>query len=78
MSEASWAAAGMLAGHDPENPAILQTLSELSLSLYPAYIARLESLSKQSIPLRTRFALQGSRSSEPLPAQRWLAWAAGR
>ena len=68
MSEASWAAAGMLAAHDPENPAILQTLSELSLSLYPAYIARLESLSKQSIPLRTRFALQGSRSSEPLPA----------
>jgi glycine oxidase len=68
MREASWAAAGMLAVHDPENPGILQTLSELSLSLYPAYTARLESLSRQRIPLRTRFALQGSRSGEPLPS----------
>lgn len=68
MAEASWAAAGMLAAHDPENPVVLQTLSELSLLLYPAYIARLEHLSKQKIPLRTRFALQGSRSGERLPA----------
>lgn len=68
MSEASWAAAGMLAAHDPENPAILQSLSELSLSLYPAYAARLESLSKQRISMRTRFALQGSRAGERLPS----------
>jgi len=68
MSEASWAAAGMLAAHDPENPGILQALSELSLSLYPAYTGRLEALSKQSISLRTRFALQGSRAGERLPA----------
>jgi glycine oxidase len=67
MSEASWAAAGMLAAHDPENPSVLQALSELSLSLYPAYTGRLEALSKQSIPLRTRFALQGSRAGERLP-----------
>lgn len=67
MSEASWAAAGMLAAHDPENPGVLQALSELSLSLYPAYTARLERLSQQSISLRTRFALQGSRWGEHLP-----------
>ncbi len=69
MSEASWAAAGMLAAHDPENPSILQALSELSLALYSTYTARLESLSNERIPLRTRFALQGSRSGERLPAK---------
>lgn len=64
MSEASWAAAGMLAAHDPENPSVLQPLSELSLLLYPAFLERLRSLSGQSIPLRTRRTLQGSRAGE--------------
>ena len=60
MSEASWAAAGMLAAHDPENPAELQPLSNLSISLYPAYLAKIEELSGLKIPLRTSGTLQGS------------------
>jgi glycine oxidase len=69
MSEASWAAAGMLAARDPENPAILRPLSEFSLSLYPEYVDHLLRLSGISIPLRTRTTLQGSRVGEKLPAE---------
>lgn len=68
MSEASWAAAGMLAAHDPENPAVMAPLSALSLALYPEYLARIEGLSGARIPLRTRKTLQGSRQGERLPA----------
>ena len=39
MSEASWAAAGMLSAHDPEHPAELAELAELSISLYPEYLS---------------------------------------
>ena len=60
MSEASWAAAGMLAGHDPENPGEMANLAGLSLSLYPDYLARIESLSGRKVPLRTHQTLQGS------------------
>ncbi|HVT99580.1 MAG TPA: FAD-dependent oxidoreductase [Acidobacteriaceae bacterium] len=59
MSEASRAAAGMLAGADPENPPELNDLARLSLSLYPQFLARVESLSKKSIPIRTHSAIQG-------------------
>ncbi len=61
MSEASWAAAGMLAAHDPENPEALRALSELSLRLYPEFLKKIESLSGRTIPFRTQIALQGSR-----------------
>ncbi len=61
MSEASWAAAGMLAAHDPENPEALRALSELSLSLYPEFLDRVRSLSGSTISFRTRIALQGTR-----------------
>lgn len=64
MGEASWAAAGMLAAHDPENPEALRALSELSLSLYPGFLQRLESLSGRATPFRTRTALQGSRRGQ--------------
>jgi glycine oxidase len=57
MEEASWAAAGMLAGHDPEHPPELAELAELSFALYPEYLATLENLSGHSVPLRTREAL---------------------
>ncbi|WP_350448956.1 NAD(P)/FAD-dependent oxidoreductase [Paracidobacterium acidisoli] len=60
MSESSWAAAGMLAGCDPENPAALRELSLLSLALYPEFLARIEELSGETIPLRTRQTLQGT------------------
>lgn len=69
MSEASWAAAGMLAAHDPENPSVLGPLSKLSLSLYPAFLDHLQRLSGQNIPLRTRRALQGSRRGERFSTQ---------
>lgn len=60
MLEASWAAAGMLAAHDPENPSALQAFSDFSLSLYPGYLDTLEKLSGLKIPLRTSGTLQGS------------------
>ena len=40
MSSASWAAGGMLAVHDPQNPAELLPLSLRSWELYPAYLER--------------------------------------
>ncbi len=60
MTEASWAAAGMLAAHDPENPAALRPLSDLSISLYADYLRTVEHLSGLEIPLRTSGTLQGS------------------
>jgi glycine oxidase len=59
MSEASRAAAGMLAGADPENPAELRELARLSLALYPEFLARVESLSGKTIPIRTTRTVQG-------------------
>src|SRR5690242_688836 len=61
MREASWAAAGMLAASDPENPAPLSPLSKLSVGLYPEFLARVERLSGKKIPLRTAQTLQGAR-----------------
>ncbi len=63
MSEASWAAAGMLAAHDPEHPAALADLAVLSEELYPEYLRLIEELSGRCVPLRTRRALiRGIRS----------------
>ncbi len=58
LSEASTAAAGMLAAGDPENPAPLRQLSDLSLSLYPAFLDRLHELSGIRIPFHTGKTLQ--------------------
>ncbi len=58
MSSASWAAGGMLAVHDPQNPRELMPLSARSWELYPGYLERLESLSGKKVPLRTRRAMQ--------------------
>jgi glycine oxidase len=55
MSEASWAAAGMLATHDL--PGELGELSELSIILYPEYLRMIEELSGRPVPLRTDYAL---------------------
>ena len=60
MSEASRAAAGMLAAADPENPAELRELARLSLSLYPEFLTQVEQLSGMSIPIRTTRAVQGA------------------
>jgi glycine oxidase len=70
MEEASWAAAGMLAGHDPEHPPELAELAELSFALYPEYLATVEQFSGRTLQLRTRGALitcgdeEGSLSGE--------------
>jgi glycine oxidase len=57
MGEASWAAAGMLSGRDAHLLPELAELAELSLALYPGYLAAIEELSGHSIPLRTKQAL---------------------
>jgi glycine oxidase len=58
MSSASWAAGGMLAVHDPQNPPALMPLCIKSWELYPGYLARVEELSGKKVPLRTRRAMQ--------------------
>ncbi len=59
MRQASWAAAGMLAAGDPENPPQLAPLAEFSRSLYPAFLQSIEELSGHRVPLRTSVTLQG-------------------
>lgn len=59
MSEASRAAAGMLAGDDPENPPELHQLAQFSLSVYPGFLARIEELTGTRIPIRTTVTIQG-------------------
>jgi len=59
MSEASRAAAGMLAAADPENPGALRELSRFSLACYPDFLARIEQLSAKRIPIRTSTTVQG-------------------
>ncbi|HEX3473104.1 MAG TPA: FAD-dependent oxidoreductase [Silvibacterium sp.] len=61
MAESSSAAAGMLAARDPENPPALRQLAELSLRLYPQFLAEVERLSGIRIPIRTTRTIQGSR-----------------
>jgi|SRR5579871_456249 len=58
LSEASTAAAGMLAARDPHDPLQLRPLSDLSLSLYPAFLDHLQSLSSHQIPFHTNVTLQ--------------------
>ncbi|HTD97361.1 MAG TPA: FAD-dependent oxidoreductase [Edaphobacter sp.] len=58
LSEASTAAAGMLAALDPDNPPQLRPLADLSLSLYPAFIDRLHTLSAIHVPFHTHTTLQ--------------------
>jgi glycine oxidase len=57
MSEASWAAAGMLSPHDPTHPPELAKLAELSIRLYPEYLSTVEGLSGCSVRLRTQGAI---------------------
>jgi glycine oxidase len=58
LTEASTAAAGMLAAADPDNPPQLRPLSDLSLSLYPAFLERLHTLSGHRVPFQTHTTLQ--------------------
>jgi glycine oxidase len=58
LAQASTAAAGMLAANDPDNLPALQPLADLSLSLYPGWLAHLEELSGISVPFHTELTLQ--------------------
>ena len=58
MRAASWAAGGMLAVDDPQNPPGLMDLARLSARLYPEWLQRIEELSGRRVPMRTRKALQ--------------------
>jgi len=58
MRAASWAAGGMLAVEDPQNPPELMELARLSGRLYPEWLRRLEELSSLRVPMRTRWTLQ--------------------
>src|ERR1700731_4106603 len=58
LSEASTAAAGMLAANDPHNPLKLQPLADLSLLLYPAFLDRLHTLSGLDVPFQTHTTIQ--------------------
>lgn len=65
MRESSWAAAGMLAANDPENPEPLRRLSRFSIGLYPEFLRRVEQLSGKSVPVRTTQTLQGADELPP-------------
>ena len=58
LQHASTAAAGMLAAEDPHNPPALLPFSRLSLSLYPAFLQRIESLSGLPVPYQTDTTIQ--------------------
>jgi glycine oxidase len=58
MKEASWAAGGMLAVEDPENPAPMLPLSRYSRDLYEGFLQEIEALSGKSVPLRTHQTVQ--------------------
>lgn len=58
MRGASWAAGGMLAVEDPQNPEGLMPLARLSGAMYAKWLAQVEELSRMPVPMRTRQALQ--------------------
>ncbi len=58
VRQASWAAAGMLAAHDPANPAALRSLAEFSIELYPRFLDRLRALCGIAVPLETEWVLE--------------------
>ena len=57
-TQASWAAAGMLAAQDPFNPPQLAKLARLSAALYPVYLHELSDLSGLEVPFQTHATLQ--------------------
>ena len=58
VKEASWAAGGMLAVDDPENPAAILSLSHYSRILYEKFLEVIEELSGLHVPLRTHETVQ--------------------
>jgi glycine oxidase len=58
MRQASWAAAGMLAAHDPANPAALSTLAQHSIALYPAFLEQVAALGGSAVAYETEWTLE--------------------
>src|SRR6201996_956721 len=67
VREASWAAGGMLAVEDPENPATLLPFSRYSRALYPSFLEQIEVLSG-SVPFRTHQTVQIADPARPTSA----------
>lgn len=57
-TQASYAAAGMLAAEDPHNPPALSSISQRSLAIYPDYLARVSLLSGFDVPFQTSITNQ--------------------
>jgi glycine oxidase len=74
VSHASTAAAGMLAVHDPHNPAALYPLSHLSAALYPAFLARIAELSGETVPFQTELTMQQETGKPRNPTRHLLPW----
>src|SRR5436305_10879304 len=74
VSHASTAAAGMLAVHDPHNPAALYALSHLSAELYPAFLARIAELSGETVPFQTDLTMQQETGKPRNPTRHLLPW----
>jgi glycine oxidase len=66
--EASWAAGGMLAVEDPENPAALLPFSRYSRALYPSFLEQIEALSGSRVPFRTHQTVQIADPARPTSA----------
>ena len=74
--EASSAAAGMLAAHDPANPKALSPLAELSLALYPQFLGRVRELAGCAVPIETEWTLEqtGDADADIAPAGIATRW----
>jgi glycine oxidase len=70
MREASWAAAGMLAACDPENPSALLELAVHSQELYDGFLRHIETLSGIAVPYRSQETLQQLVRDHSLPPNR--------
>src|ERR1700742_36378 len=68
VREASWAAGGMLAVEDPENPAALLPFSRYSRALYPSFLEQIEALSGHRVPFRTHQTVQIADPARPTSA----------
>lgn len=73
VREASWAAGGMLAVEDPENPSALLPFSRYSRALYPSFLEQIELLSGHCVPLRTHQTVQIVDSAHTVSTRRLLS-----
>jgi glycine oxidase len=65
LTQASSAAAGMLAADDPHNPHALHPLATFSASLYPDFLHRLAQLTGLTVPFQTHTTIQYTATNPP-------------